>query len=476
MGMETVLGISLVIVGGLIMGAGAWPMKLMRTFQFEHWWFLAMLFGLIAGPWTFTLIAFPNFFEALCDPVVTKAVITANILALCWGVANILCGLCYVRIGIALTQAILSGLGVSVMVLTPMIFKAEGGQFEDAPGILSLVGGVILSGVGVMLVAVILASLAGFGRDRQLQKREQTSGSFLVGLIMTVIAGVTSAGLWLAFIYCEGPIQSRVCIVEAGTKIEVSVTGNKEPCDAKLCEKFSVAENGTISLRTGEPVKLDEKKVKDTAEKIVEALNGKYLVAKDGSIALKSAEAKEDSQGNIQDPVPIKGISPIKVAGVTAKTAADEIAKLLGLPQPENKPNVRIKTPNVLAVFPVWAAGAFSGALLNLLYPAYFMTRKRSWGVLLTNWKEFGLTMIMGFQTLLALTLPGKGMLMLGALGAAIGGGIQQAMQMVGGQGTGFISGEWRGVHGRPRLLMYASIALLIVASFIMAYSKTIKP
>ena len=46
----------------------------------------------------------------------------------------------------------------------------------------------------------------------------------------------------------------------------------------------------------------------------------------------------------------------------------------------------------------------------------------------------------------LALTLPGKGMLMLGALGAAIGGGIQQAMQMVGGQGTGFISGEWRGV------------------------------
>ena len=50
MGMETVLGISLVIVGGLIMGAGAWPMKLMRTFQFEHWWFLAMLFGSGARP------------------------------------------------------------------------------------------------------------------------------------------------------------------------------------------------------------------------------------------------------------------------------------------------------------------------------------------------------------------------------------------------------------------------------------------
>ena len=69
---------------------------------------------------------FPNFFEALRDPVVQKALITANILALCWGVANILCGLCYVRIGIALTQAILSGLGVSVVVVAPMIFKALG--------------------------------------------------------------------------------------------------------------------------------------------------------------------------------------------------------------------------------------------------------------------------------------------------------------------------------------------------------------
>lgn len=148
---------------------------------------------------------------------------------------------------------------------------------------------------------------------------------------------------------------------------------------------------------------------------------------------------------------------------------------MLGLTQHESDPDVKITTPSVLSVFPVWATGAFSGAMLNLIYPAFLMTRRKSWGVLFRNWREFGLTVIMGVQMLLALTLPGKGMLMLGALGAAIGGGIQQAMQMVGGQGTGFISGEWRSVYGKPRLQMYASIALLIIASFIMAYSKTIK-
>ncbi len=47
--------------------------------------------------------------------------------------------------------------------------------------------------------------------------------------------------------------------------------------------------------------------------------------------------------------------------------------------------------------------------------------------------------------------------------------GIQQAMQMTSGQGLGFISGEWRGVLGTPRRRMYLAIAVLIVATIIMA-------
>lgn len=423
MAMDTVLGISLVIVGGLFMGAFVWPMKLMRTLQFEHWWFLAMLLGLIVGPWAITLTAFPGFFEALRDPVVKDTLIVANSLALCWGVANVLCGICYMRIGVALTQAILSGLGVSVMVMTPMIFKAKGGQFENAPDITSAAGMTVLLGVGIMLVAVVLASLAGFGRARQLKQTEAKSGSFLVGLIMTVIAGVTSAGLWLAFIYCQGPLQSRVCIVKNGETITVTLNSKK-------------------------------------------ADSGNYQVAKDGKITLLKSTGKGTATA-IGD--------PIVVGGLSAKDAADKIAAVLGIPQPANKPNAMVATNDVLAVFPVWAAGAFSGAMLNILFPAFLMTRKRSWGLLLKSWPEVGMAVLISIQLLLALVLPGKGMLMLGTLGAAVGGGIQQAMQMVGGQGLGFMSGEWRGVHGRPRLQMYASIALLIIAAAVMAYSNSIK-
>ncbi len=464
MGMETVLGISLVIVGGLIIGAGAWPMKLMRTFQFEHWWFLAMLFGLVLGPWGITLVAFPNFFEVLREPEVRTGLLIANALALCWGVANILCGLCYVRIGIALTQAILTGLGVSVGVLTPMIFKGSG-VFKNAPGVLSPTGLTILGGVAVMLVAVVLASLAGFGRDRQLKKRQDTSGSFLGGLIMTVIAGITSAGLWLAFIYCQGPIQSRVSIVNAGEKIDVSVAA-----DEALCQKFRIGESGKIVVNDGkevEPAKMTDKEKGAASKKIAKALSGRYLVAADGSISLNDAE---------KNAVAIRGVEPVKVAKLSAHEAADRVATAIGLYQgPTAEKKVSVGTMSVLSILPVWAAGAFSGAMLNLLYPMFLMTKRRTWGVLLGNWKELGLAVIMGIQFLLALILPGKGMVLLGAIGASIGVGIQQAMQMFGGQGTGFISGEWRGIEGKPRRQMYASIALLVLASAIMAISERLK-
>jgi hypothetical protein len=68
----------------------------------------------------------------------------------------------------------------------------------------------------------------------------------------------------------------------------------------------------------------------------------------------------------------------------------------------------------------------------------------------------------------------GKGMLLLGALGASVGFGIQQATQMLGNQGVGFISGEWSGVFGTPRKQMYLAITFLITAAIVLAYGNTL--
>ncbi len=343
MDLKEMFGVLVVAFAGLLNGSGAWPMKKMSKFQFEHWWFIGMLTGLILIPWCVTLTLCPNAFEAYAS-VPTTVLIKSNLWAAGWGVANVLCGLCFVRIGVALTGAILTGLGVSLGVTLPMIVKGSG-LFKDAADIDSQAGFTILLGVGIMIVGVLLAAAAGFGRDRILQKQQQKSGSFVGGLIMTVIAGILSCGISFSFVYAQGPI--------------------------------------------------------------VEAMKAK---------------------------------------------GAGEVA----------------------ANFSVWAIALLGGSSINVAYPMWLMTTKKSWGVLLNSKVEFLLSLIIGANIAAGIVLMGNGMLLLGALGASVGFGIQQASQMLGSQCLGFLSGEWKSVAGRPRTQMYAAIGTLILAAIIMAYSNTL--
>lgn len=342
--MPTIWGALTVVAAGLMQGSGMWPMKLMRKFQFEHWWFIAMVIGLVIAPWLVTLTLCPHVWDAYrtIDP---STLIKANVFALLWGIANILCGLCFVRIGIALTGGILTGLGVSVGVTLPMIIKGSG-LFKGAPNLGSPAGKAVLAGVVLMLVGVVVAALAGFGRDRILKKNDQPrSGSFLGGLIMVVVAGILSAGISFAFVYSQGPVV----------------------------------------------------------------------------LAMKSRGARD-----------------------------------------------------IPANFAVWAIGLLGGALINVTYPAYLMTKNNSWGVLCESWRELALAIFIGINFIVGIALMGKGMLLLGPLGASVGFGVQQAMQMLGSQTAGFATGEWRGIPGKPRHQLYVAIVVLIVAAAVMAYGNTL--
>lgn len=341
--MSTQLGIAAVMAAGIVMGGSAWPIKVMKHLQFEHWWFVGMLTGLVVIPWTVTLSLCPHAIQAY-STVPVHTIILSNLFSLGWGVANLLCALCFVRIGMALTGAVLTGLGVSLGVTMPMLFKGSG-LFSNAAGIASPAGKMVLLGVAAMLTGVVAASFAGFGRDRMQSKTQKCQGGFLAGLLMAMAAGLLSAGISFAFVYSQGPIMD----------------------------------------------------------------------------AMKHNGASE-----------------------------------------------------VAATFAVWAVGLSGGALINILYPVVLMTKKRNWGVLLQNGREAALASIIGINFCAGTALLGKGMLMLGALGASVGFGIQQAMQMLGGQGVGFISGEWSGVHGTPRRQMYSAIALLVLAAIVMAYGNTL--
>jgi len=337
------LGILAVMLAGIGTGSIAWPLKIVKKLQFEHAWFTGMLMGLIVMPWFITLAFCPNAIQAYRD-VPVKVLILSNMFSLAWGIAMLLYGICVVRIGAALTGAILTGAAVSIGVITPMIIKGSG-LFYGAPDVTSPAGIVVIFGVVIMLLGVVIASAAGFAKEQAASGMAKTQGGFLGGMLMCIIAGVLSCGAGFAFIYSQGPIV----------------------------------------------------------------------------VAMKQHGANE-----------------------------------------------------IPASVSVWAMGLSAGGLINVLHPAYIISKKKSWNVITENLKEIALSSMIGIQFLTAIVISGRGMLLLGALGASVGMGIQQAGQIMSNAGVGFASGEWTGVHGRPIRLMWTSIAVLLIAAVIMAYGNTL--
>jgi len=335
------MGILGVTLAGLISGSGAWPMKLMRRYQFEHWWFVGMLSGLIVFPWLVTVVFCPDLVNALRS-IPWEPLWKANLWGLGWGVANVLCGLCYVRMGMALTTAILGGVGICLGVTIPLIFRGSG-VFQQAPSVFSGAGFMIVAGAAVALLAVVLAGLAGHGRERVSGRFFVGSGNFSASLILVLMAGVLSCGYTFSFVYSQGPI-----------------------------------------------------------------------------------------------------ISALKAHG-----AGD-----------------------VAASFAVWALALASGALVSVGYAGWRLTRTKSWSVLLDNPREFSLALVIGLNIAISIAFLGRGMLLMGALGGSAGTGLQQIAWMLGGQGVGFITGEWRGVHGQPKKRILMAMGLLIFAALLMAYGN----
>jgi len=346
--MEIIIGLILVTIAGLGTGTVVWPMKKIKDLHFEQYLFVFMLTGILVYPWIVVLLNIPDPIT-IVRTVGVKPLLISNLFSICWGVANVLYLICVVRIGAALSGAILSALGMSVGVILPMIFKGTG-LFSSAPNIFSKAGIVIMLGLFVIIIGVVLVSIAGFGREKilmnknNLNKKRQASGGFLRGLILIILAGILSSGLSLAFVYSQGPI------IEA---------------------------------------------------------------------------AKQQGAGEIT------------------------------------------------ANFTVWALGILGGALVNILYAAYLMTNKKTWHLLFIRKAEIIFGAIAGLQFIFSIILLGRGMVLLGILGASIGFGIQQSMQVVGNQMVGFLGGEWKGVNGKPRKILYAAIVVILTAVIIFSFSNT---
>jgi hypothetical protein len=334
-------GLLIVTLAGFLVGTMTWPMKVARKLDFEHQWLPAMLVGLIVMPWTITLVGCPDAFAAYAE-VGAGTILKANAFSIAWGVANVILGICVARIGAGLTFAILTGVGATIGVLTPTIFKGTG-LFAQAPGLGSPAGLTVLAGSLVMLAGVALTARAGRLREGAAGNSRAAGTAGVIAL--AALAGVLSAGISFTFVFSQGPI------VEAMAK---------------------------------------------------------------------------------------RGASPM-VANAS-----------------------------------VWAVALLGGAMVNVVYPLWLLVRNKSWGKFQGAMGQVVISSVIGIQFFLGVLLLGKGMLLLGALGASVGFGIQQGMQILGGQTVGLISGEWKSAPPPASRAMIIATAFLLGAAVLMAVGNTL--
>src|SRR5579872_770163 len=101
------------LAGGLMQGSFAIGMKFARRWEWENIWFVYSVIGLLVLPLLIASATVPNLWVVYRSLPAWVLLVPAAF-GFGWGIANVLCGLAFPRVGIALSFAIVIGLSASL--------------------------------------------------------------------------------------------------------------------------------------------------------------------------------------------------------------------------------------------------------------------------------------------------------------------------------------------------------------------------
>jgi L-rhamnose-H+ transport protein len=190
-----------VLIGGVMEGSFAFPMKLARKWRWENIWLVYSVAGLVAIPWIAALFSVPNL------SLVYQAVPLATLLSTAgfgfgWGVANVLFGLAVPMLGMALSFAVVVGMSAALGSLIPLILQAPQ-RLAEPSGIM------IVAGVIVTLIGVAILGKAGRSREREAGSNAKAR-SVTAGLALCVCAGLLAPMLNFSFAFGGDIVESGI--------------------------------------------------------------------------------------------------------------------------------------------------------------------------------------------------------------------------------------------------------------------------
>jgi L-rhamnose-H+ transport protein len=198
------LAVLLTVLGGVLQGSFALPMKRMTSrWKWENTWLIYSFIGLIVFPSALAFWAIPSLGDVF-GTVPISAVALVALFGFGWGLGSTLFGLGISRIGMALGFAIILGLTSSFGSLLPLLIQNPAELFTTR-------GEMLLVSLVLVIGGIILLAKAGALRDKERLGRGGSAGglepgAFRTGLLICLASGVLSPMLNFSFVFGK-PLQ-----------------------------------------------------------------------------------------------------------------------------------------------------------------------------------------------------------------------------------------------------------------------------
>lgn len=207
------LGVFFHWLGGLASGSFYVPYRAVKRWSWETYWLVGGVFSWIIAPWMLAALLTDRLLSVLAATP-GKTLFWCFLFGLLWGIGGLTFGLTMRYLGLSLGMAIVMGLCAAFGTLMPPIFN--GTFITDVLG--TTAGRVILLGIGVCLLGIAIAGMAGVYKDRAMPGPASQSAiqefnlrkGFLVALVSGVMSSCFAYGL-----AAGDPI--RALTVRAGT-------------------------------------------------------------------------------------------------------------------------------------------------------------------------------------------------------------------------------------------------------------------
>ncbi|MBV8897955.1 MAG: L-rhamnose/proton symporter RhaT [Acidobacteriaceae bacterium] len=192
------LGVLFHWLGGLASGSFYVPYRGVKRWSWETYWLVGGVFSWIIAPWALASLL-THHLLAVLGSASAGTLFWCYIFGLLWGVGGLTFGLTMRYLGLSLGMAIVMGLCAAFGTLMPPIFR--GTFVSQVLG--TTPGRVVLLGIGICLLGIAIAGMAGVYKERAARvpaaqsaiKEFDLKKGFLVALISGVMSACFAYGL-----------------------------------------------------------------------------------------------------------------------------------------------------------------------------------------------------------------------------------------------------------------------------------------